>query len=103
MTVRRTPLALLQVWLMLATGCGAQTPDQLVAEAKQAIAAGEFRTADIHLKNLLQQQPDNADGRLLLGEVSLALGDPAAAEQNLRRALDLGGDPSGIQLPLLRS
>jgi putative PEP-CTERM system TPR-repeat lipoprotein len=105
MTVRRTLLrgALLQLWLVFAAACGAQTPDQLLAEARQAIGAGELRTADIHLKNLLQQEPDNVVGRQLLGEVSLAQGDPAAAEQNLRRALELGGDSSAIQLPLLRA
>jgi hypothetical protein len=38
-----------------------------------------------------------------LGEISLTQGDPTAAEQNLRRALDFGGDSAAIQLPLLKA
>ena len=96
-------LMLLPAWLAIAAACSAQTADELLSQARAAIAAGEMRTAEIHLKNLLQGDPDNVTARLLLGDVSLAGGDPAAAEQNLRRALALGADPAAVQLSLLQA
>jgi putative PEP-CTERM system TPR-repeat lipoprotein len=95
-------LALLPAWLALGA-CSAPTPEELLADARTAIAAGEIRTAEIHLKNLLQGEPDNATARLLLGQVSLASGDLPAAEQNLQLALGLGADASLVHLPLVRS
>lgn len=74
--------------------CTAATPDQLLSQARSALAAGERRTAEIHLKNLLQQHSDNSAGRQLLGELLLQDGDFAGAEQNLRLALDRGADAS---------
>jgi len=89
--------------LVVTAACGRQTPEDLSAAADSAIAAGEFRTAEIHLKNLLQLQPDDAAARLRLGEVELASGDFAGAEQTLRRALAQGADGSAVELPLLRA
>lgn len=80
--------------------CASRTPDQLLADARAALAAGELRTAEIHLKNLLQQQPNDSRARAVLGEVLLQTGQPAAAEQSLRKALDLGADAGSITLPL---
>jgi cellulose synthase operon protein C len=103
MAQRLIRLALLPAWLALAVACSGPTSDELLADARAAIAAGEPRTAEIHLKNLLQGDPDNATARALLGQVSLASGDLAAAEQNLRRALQVGADSSSVHLPLVRS
>ena len=83
--------------------CTPATPDELLADARAAIAAGEYRTAEIHLKNLLQQQRDNATARQLLGNVLLATGDFAGAEQHFRLALDLGADAAALDLPLLNT
>ena len=100
---KRLPYLPIQVLLLFLVACGQATPDQLLSDAKAAMAAGEIRTAEIHLKNLLQQQPDNADARLMLGQVSLEQGDFPTAEQTLKRALESGADPAAVQLPLLRS
>jgi putative PEP-CTERM system TPR-repeat lipoprotein len=97
----RFGLTPLMACALLAIAACTPSPDKLLAEARSAIAAGETRTAEIHLKNLLQQQPDNVAARLLLGSVGLSTGDVAGAEQNLRRALDLGADPAAVQLPLV--
>jgi putative PEP-CTERM system TPR-repeat lipoprotein len=102
MASRHMRRALLTVWLALAAACR-PSPDELLADARTAFAAGEARTAEIHLKDLLQQEPDNAAARLLLGQVSAAAGDFAAAEQSLRRALALGADAQSVQLPLVQS
>lgn len=95
--------ALLYACLSVTVACSPPTPEKLLSDARAAIATGELRTAEIHLKNLLQQRPDDATARVLLGEVSLRSGDLLAAEQNLRRALDLGAAGTAVQLPLLRS
>src|SRR5688572_5522900 len=103
MADRLPRLALLLALVLTGTACSGPTPDALLADARAAIAAGELRTAEIHLKNLLQQEPDDVVARALLGEVFLDAGDFAAAEQNLRRALALGADPATVQLPLARA
>lgn len=99
--LRRT--LLVGAMLALAAACSQPTPDQLMAKARQAVSAGQARTAQIHLKNLLRQTPDDAAARALLGQVSLTLGDAVGAEADLRRALELGADPAVVQLPLLRT
>ena len=40
---------------------------------------------------------------MMLGNVGLATGDFAAAEQNLRRAVQAGADPAAAQIPLVQS
>jgi cellulose synthase operon protein C len=93
--------ALLLALLSAAVACTAPTPEKLLADARAAVAAGEWRTAEIHLKNLLQRDQGNAAARLLLGTVQLAESDFAGAEDSLRRARDLGADPTAVQVPLV--
>ncbi len=95
--------ALALAGLVLAAACGRHSPEQLMSQARQALAAGKPRTASIYLKNLLQAQPDDATARSLLGRTSLALGDPVGAEADLRRAVELGVDPASVQIPLLQA
>lgn len=89
--------------LAAASGCGAPTPDELLADARAAFASGELSTADIHLRNLLQEDPENPAARLLLGQVRVGLGDMAAAEVQLQRAVELGADPASAHMPLIRA
>lgn len=85
---------------LLIAACAARNPDQMLADARAALAKGELRTAQIHLKNLLQQQPNDPRARLALGEVLLRTGDSVGAEQSLRKALELGADAGSVELPL---
>ena len=64
---------------------------------------GGLRAAVIELKNALQQDPDYADARLLLGEIYLQLGDGKAAEKELRAATRLGHEARHIAVPLGRA
>ena len=97
------PRLLLLALALLGAACSGPTSEELLDDARAAVAGGELRTAEIHLKNLLQREPDNATARALLGEVSLQLGDLAGAEQSLRRALALGTDAASLQLSLVRT
>ncbi len=73
-----------------ACGIGVDVEDRL-ARGEQALTDGEYRAAAIDARSVLQEQPDNLRGRVLLGESAIALGDPATSEKELRRALELGG------------
>jgi putative PEP-CTERM system TPR-repeat lipoprotein len=86
----------------LGAACGAQTPDELFARAQEAIASGDVATANIHLRNLLQDSPDHVPARALLARTALALGDVALAEQAALRAIESGTD-SSIHLVLLQA
>ncbi len=89
--------------LVLLGACSQPSSDELIGKAHAAINAGEFRTAEIHLKNLLQQDGNNSAARALLGELYLRNGDNAGAEQLLRKAIELGADKARLQLPLARA
>lgn len=80
-------------WLLLLamSGCGlAMDNEDRLARGEEAFANGEFRAATIDAKDVLLDEPDNVRGRLLLGRASVEMGDGAAAEKELRRAIDLG-------------
>ena len=71
--------------------------------AKAYQEANEIRSAVIELKNLLQEDAENAEARLLLGQVYLDSGDAAAAEKELVRASELGITGEEITLLIARS
>lgn len=82
---------LLVVLACLTAGCGlGLDSEQRLARAQQALADGDVRTAVIDSKNVLLDEPDNAEARLVLGLASLAEGNAATAEKELRRAAELG-------------
>ncbi|HET6629003.1 MAG TPA: XrtA/PEP-CTERM system TPR-repeat protein PrsT [Woeseiaceae bacterium] len=90
-------LAILFVPLLLAAGCGlAMDNADRLERAKTAFANSEFRAAIIDTRNILQQEPDNREARLLLGRSALRVNDAATAEKELRRALELGVDPGAV-------
>ena len=66
------------------------TPSDRLDRGQQAYAEGEFRAAVIDAKNVLQEEPDNAAARLLLGRAAVRTNDPQTAEIELRRAVELG-------------
>ncbi|MBK1703622.1 XrtA/PEP-CTERM system TPR-repeat protein PrsT [Halochromatium glycolicum] len=90
---------------LLITACGetSVSAEDHVAQAQEAYANGDVRTAIIEIKNALQQAPQDAENRLLLGRYNLELGKAVEAEAELIRAKELGADPAALRLPLLRS
>jgi putative PEP-CTERM system TPR-repeat lipoprotein len=90
---RSLATAVLALSLVL-TACGASTPEELLAEARQAAEKRDYRTAAIQLKSLLSDAPENVDAVLLLADVSAADNNSQLAERNYRRAAELKADPS---------
>ena len=72
----------------LIAGCG-DKPEAMVASAKEYLAKNDRNAAVIQLKNALQENPNLAEARLLLGKAQLQGGDLASAEKELRKALEL--------------
>lgn len=64
---------------------------------------GDLRSASIELKNALQKDPNDAQARLLLGKLYLRAGNGAAAEKEIRRAIDLGTDASLWRLDFVQA
>jgi len=95
---RGTAIALLTAALL--AGCGKQNADELLRSARDYQAKNDHPAAIIQLKNLVQQQPQNGEARLLLGRSHLAVGDADSAEKEFRRALEHGQPPT-VVVPLL--
>ncbi len=93
--------ALLSAVLVL--GCAPQDEAELIRQARSALSDGQYKTAEIHLKNLLQNADSHAEGRSLLGRAYLLQRDWAGAEKELRRALELGTDAGEILPGLLEA
>ncbi len=90
--------------LCLLSGCGlAMDNEDRLVRGEQAFADGEYRAAVIDAKNILLEEPDNVAARLLLGRVSVEIGDGAAAEKELRRAMQLGASPAAVVVELARA
>lgn len=98
-STKHTSVAL-AVLLALAGCTRTETPEQLVAQARQYEAKGDSKAAVIQLKNALQQKPDDAPARLALGRLYVKLGDGASAEKELQHALTLDSKRTEV-LPLL--
>lgn len=76
-------------------GCGLGTSNETrISRAESLMAAADYRAALIELKNVVQAEPENVRARLMLARTSLQLGDPDAADKELRRALAGGAKPA---------
>ncbi|WP_405242520.1 XrtA/PEP-CTERM system TPR-repeat protein PrsT [Lentisalinibacter salinarum] len=90
--------------LALSAGCGlALTNEARLERAQEAYGEGDYRAAIIDLRNVLQQEPDNRQARLLLGRAALQQGDVTTAEKELRRAIELGAPLEAVAVDLGRT
>lgn len=80
--------------------CSGESPEQMLASAKDFLAKDDPRSAVIQIKNALQKNPDLPEARYLLGKALLKAGDPVAAELELRKAQSLKHSADEV-LPLL--
>lgn len=73
---------------------------QHLDRAKTYRAQGKTQSEIIELKNILQSNPKHAEAHWVLGETYANLGYGKEAEQELRRAQELGIDSETIKVPL---
>ncbi len=79
------------VAMFLLTACTAETTvEQHIANAKQYAEKREYNAALISLKNALLKKPQDAEIRLLLGQMYLNTSNPSGAEKELKKAGELG-------------
>ena len=92
-------LALLLIVSLVLAACGKTDISDIehVNRAKQYQSTGDFKATLIELKSALQQNPKNSEARLLLGELYVLIGNGAAAEKELNKAMQLGVSGSYIQ------
>ncbi|MEM7082316.1 MAG: XrtA/PEP-CTERM system TPR-repeat protein PrsT [Pseudomonadota bacterium] len=89
--------AVLLMLIGVASGCGeSKTEEQRMADAAVAYENGQYRAALIELKNVLQENPNNKDARVLLANTSIKIGDADSAAKELERAARLGATPQEI-------
>lgn len=94
-------LALGVVGALTLTACSRdETPAALVAAGKQDAAKNDHAAAVIRFRTALQQDPDSAETRFLLGKSLMATGDPDSAVAALTHAKDKGY-PADQTLPVL--
>lgn len=66
------------------------SPERRLERVQQAMAKGDYRSASVDLRTVLQERGDDARARLLMAQVAMKLGDPDTAQTQLRRAHELG-------------
>ena len=81
----------------------AEEAEKWLLDAREHIQKGALEAAVIDLKNALQQDPRNAEARLLLGQLYADLGQGLPAEKELRAARELGIGFEQIVVPLGRA
>lgn len=84
----------------LLAACGGEGFDSLMGSAKTLLAKGDSKAAIIQLKNAIQQKPDAAEARYLLGKAFFDAGDSRSAEVELRKAAALHYAPDQVS-PLI--
>ena len=102
--MKKLLLILLPVFALVVTGGGlwwryGRVRDPF-AHAQMLFDRGDFQAAVLELRNIARVNPQNVTAHFRLGQVDLRLGDPVAAEKELRQARDMGFDARSIN-PLL--
>ncbi len=70
------------------------------AVAQQLMDKGDLKGAQLELRNAVRTNPQNTAAHYRLGQVQLRMGDPVAAEKELKTARDMGFDARTLS-PLL--
>lgn len=101
-SLRSTTLALAVALALVA--CGERSdPQQMLASARQYLKNNDNPAAIIQLKNALQEKPDLAEARFLLGRTLVMTGDMVGGETELQKARDLGYPVDEVAPLLARS
>ena len=71
--------------------------------AHDLLAKGDVRAAVIQLRNAVRDNPSNAEAHALLAQTQLVLGDPVAAEKEIKTAAGLGWNKANVAAILSQS
>jgi cellulose synthase operon protein C len=88
---------------LLLAACGKEDATKSLGSAKEALAKRDYKTAVIHLKNVLKGNADSPEGRYLLGKALLENGELDAAVVELTRARDLKHSSDEVTPALLQA
>lgn len=88
---------------VLVAGCSSHTPAQRVQQAQQAYQKHDYHAAEVQLKSLLQDHPDNGAAWALLGHTSLATRQYDDAIHQFKKARANGQPAAAVALPLGRA
>ncbi len=84
------------VWLLV--GCDAfVSTEARVERAEEALQNGQFGRAGIELRKVVDEDPRNAQARLLLARLALRVNDTSAAAAELQRAGQAGADAAAVE------
>lgn len=81
----RSAWILVAVPMLVLAACSASDPASVIARADAEIAAGKYGDANVMLKKLVQDFPENAAARARLAAIAVDQGDYQAAEAELAR------------------
>jgi tetratricopeptide (TPR) repeat protein len=90
----------LMACLLAVSSCEEPSPQQRVENAQAFLERGNAQLAIAELKRVLQEQPDDADARVMLGKIYLTGGELPYAEKELERAKALGIDSAELMVTL---
>jgi len=76
------------------------TDQEYVQKAKDFQAQGKLESALIELKNALQKNPKNSETRWRLAEIYISQGLGEPAENELKKARELGMDNEALKIPM---
>lgn len=95
MKYKRVSLGVLVVVAFAMTACSRSAPDA-IQKGKDFLAKGELSSAVIEFRNAVRADASSVDARTALGDALERTGDLNGAEQNYRRALELGGNADDL-------
>jgi cellulose synthase operon protein C len=101
--LRRGAAPLTLALALLLGACTARDPQQMLASARAYLEQDDQAAAIIELKNALQENPELAEARFLLGKALWLNGDPVGAETELQKAQQLGHPGDELTTLLVRT
>lgn len=88
---------LIPCFCLLLTGCGLFSDSgRQMEDARAAMGRGDYGTAVITLRNLLERDSESAEARLLLARALFKQGDAAGADRVLQTAVDRSAPPAEV-------
>jgi putative PEP-CTERM system TPR-repeat lipoprotein len=91
-------ISILVTTLLLGACSEIKTADEQIASANIALNNGDVSAAIINLKNVIKNDTNNSNARVLLGEIYLESGSGLNAEKELLKAYQLGNIDAAILL-----